>query len=256
LSRTIYDKPPLFEVGISLFTEAFGLVDAYDVRALHDLYRSEFPLVERQLPIIPGSSAAPFQVSTPDDDHHRWWFISQDGHNLLQLQSNFMARNWRRMRLPGGDMPPYEGFIALLDSLQQCWDIREVDLTKRGLAAPQPARVEVFYDNLIPADGQRLRDILTGVQLSGLPLMVGFNMGWSEPLPKSASGQLLVEVRYVSAEDHDGRTGSYIRVRLVARDEVSSIAEVVPLLTEAHEAITDRLHHLTTDSCRATWGAQ
>lgn len=255
----IYDKAPLFEVGISIFTEENGLVDAYDVRALHDLYRNDFPNFERQLPIIPGNGSEPFPVEKADDDHHRWWFISEDRRDLLQVQSNFMGRNWRRNTLPGGELRGYAGFVALLSSLKQCWDARAADLTAGGHSVPQPKRAEVFYDNLLPlADGQRIRDLLDGVQLTGPTKLVGFNMGWVEALPQSATGQLQVEVRTVAASEgpNEEERRNFIRIRFVARDDVSSIDEAIALLTEAHETISERLHNLTTESCRAIWKAK
>lgn len=254
LDRTIYNQAPLFEVGISLFTDGFGLVDPYDVRALHDLFRDEFPVVERQLPIIPGGGSEPFAVTGPDDDHHRWWFISEDERDLVQLQSNFMGRNWRRQALPGGEMPKYQGFIALLQSLKDSWQKVEEKVLAAGGTMPVLSRTEVFYDNLLrTGDGIRVRDLIQGIQLSSPAPLTQFAMTWNESLPGSASGSLKVEVRTVEAKTPTNEKGDFVRLRFIAKDDVSSIEEAVGLLTEAHDFITSRLHDLTTEACRATW---
>lgn len=254
MSRINYDKAPLYEVGVSLFTDGHGLVDAYDVKTLHDLFRSEFPVVEKQLPLIAGQPNVPFQVTGPEEDHHRWWFISQAGLDLIQVQSNFFGRNWRRNAMPGGAMPPYQGFDALLESLSSNWTKLTDALATAGRPIPSIIRTEIFYDNMLPAgEGLRIRDTLEGIALPVVGTLSGFNLGWSEPLPRSATGQLLVEARTVHAKAPTGESGDFLRLRFIAKDDASSMEEAAALLTEAHGVISQRLHDLTTEACKATW---
>ncbi|ADK99419.1 TIGR04255 family protein [Brevundimonas subvibrioides] len=256
MSRRTYDRAPLFEVGISLFTEANGLVDAYDIKGLHDRYRDIFPNVEKQLPIIAGTNGTPFQVTGPEDDHHRWWFVSEDGRDLVQVQTNFLGRNWRRQSLPGGDMPPYGGFSSLLTSLEDCWGRLTASITDAGRDMPEISRVEVFYDNMLPyGDGVRIRDVLEGIALGTPGPVSNFQLAWSESLPNSASGHLQIEARAVHATAPTGEQGDFIRLRFIAKDDASTLEEALAILNEAHATMTDRLHSLTTEAYRATWKA-
>jgi len=258
LKTTKYATPPIFEVGFSIRTGSAGMVDPYDVRSLHELYRAELPQVQRQLPIGPGGDGSMIQITSPDDDHQRWWFVSEDNHTLAQFQTNFVGRNWRREALPPGQGAAYPGYTRLATDFRDQVARLEAHLLASGREMPKPVSADMFFDNMIPfGPGIRLRDIVQPIQFDPPFQIVGFNCSWKEglvaDLPTDDSF-LQVEMRSVGAGLKDEPIRSFLRLRFVARHIVESVDSAMAFFDEAHTLVHRRLLELTTPECRTTWG--
>lgn len=253
LSR--YDNGPLYEVGLNLYFSSIGLVDPYDVRSLHDEFRTEFPKVEKHLPA--QVSSRPHAIERPEDDHHRWFFISEDGGSIAQFQTNFLARNWRRQALPPeGDVKNYPGFEELLSGFIRQFKVVESHAKKRSVDSFAFQAAELFYDNFIPLGPDvRLKDIIVPIQIPYKAPVAELVCGWNEGLvgEPSADSYLRVEVRVIGAAVGDATPRSFVRLRLVARDSVQNFDEALKFFEQAHGLARTRLDALTTDSCRSTW---
>lgn len=251
-----YKNGPLFEVGLNLIFAGPGLVDPYDIRSLHDLFRDELPRVERQLPA--SVDGKPISVSKPEDDFQRWFFISEDGSSLAQFQTNVVGRNWRRQILPpGGDLSTYPGFTQLLAAFSEQFSKLESYLSGMGKSLPATHMAELFYDNFIPlGEGVRLRDVLSAVQIPYSTPVGDFVCTWREGLvgEVSETSFLRIDMRALGASiDEDGEPAPFIRLRLMARDNVSSFKQALTFYEQAHSLTRTRLESLTTEACRATW---
>lgn len=234
------------------------MVDPYDVRSLHDLYRAELPQVQRQLPIGPSGDGSPIQINSPDDDHQRWWFISDDEHTLGQFQTNFVGRNWRRQILPPAPGAPYPGYSALARDFRAQVAKLEGHILGSGREVPRPVSADMFFDNMIPFDpGTRLRDLVQPIQFDPPFQIVGFNSSWKERLaeePPTDDSFLQVEMRSVGAALKGEPVRSFLRLRFVARDVVESVDGAMAFFDKAHMLVHRRLIELTTPQCRTTWG--
>ncbi len=102
-----YRQPPVNEVVIAVsFAHVPGLTTPVLSEFWRDHLAEAFPTSEEQPPYVPpierfdtpdvtGDLSFMFAQVTPSP---RLWFISKDGQELIQVQRNWFACNWRRVR--------------------------------------------------------------------------------------------------------------------------------------------------------------
>ena len=104
-----YFDPPLF----SLQSEHVGL--------LWSRWRDSFPIVEQRMPISGAQGPGPVVTAgNAVPGMPRYWFVSEDKVNLIQVQKNAYFLNWRRHN---SDYPHF--FEQLKPSFDQYYDIFE-----------------------------------------------------------------------------------------------------------------------------------
>lgn len=121
-----YDRPPVAEV---VMGAAFRPVESLNMVQVglmwRDVFAEDFPEVEEKtaLPVQferfgPPAHAEP-TISFQAFDAPPWrvWFLSQDGTQLMQLQRDWLARNWRRM--PEREDEEYPKYPALKDRFER-----------------------------------------------------------------------------------------------------------------------------------------
>jgi uncharacterized protein (TIGR04255 family) len=168
-----FERPPLDEVvlGIQFSDMPFR---NHHAGLLWQLF-PEYPLVEEQPPIgavfetfgstFPVPDIPKFQIMTAPDAL-RYWFISEDKCQLLQVQPDRLIHNWRRRR-EEDEYPRYENvrhrFVAEVGKVQGFF----ID---RGWGEIRTNQCEVTYINIIgPSDAvadpvRDLAEILTFVK--------------------------------------------------------------------------------------------
>jgi uncharacterized protein (TIGR04255 family) len=149
-----YSKPPVAEVALAVQFEP-GTLTALDVATFRESIREAFPKYEEQIarppmeeifdPVIGG---LPFRVELLNAPAiPRVWFLNEDGSRLVQLQSDFLAVNWRLPPDGEGEYPRYE---TLRDELEQYLTTLNEILQREGRSTIRPNWCEVTYINLIP----------------------------------------------------------------------------------------------------------
>ena len=90
-----------------------------DAGRVYDLFRNHYPVVQEQPPLSPQfeTFGAPGQPTMQFEfgigfRHPRLWFLTPDGHELLQFQSDKLIHNWRQVDGVGGEYPHYEAIRA------------------------------------------------------------------------------------------------------------------------------------------------
>ena len=98
-----FDNPPVVEVALSLSFEPFEHFRSAHAGRLWERLKDQFPVTEDQpeLPSaieLPGAPAPPPppRLEFMDRPRLRTWFQSEDGTQLLQVQHNRVAYNWKR----------------------------------------------------------------------------------------------------------------------------------------------------------------
>jgi uncharacterized protein (TIGR04255 family) len=148
-SKPRYRKPPVVEVVLSV---AFEALQGFKVVHFGELWRqhfSELTEVEEQSPIEMaverfngGLPTIAFRM-TPDLPLPRVWFQNKARTQLVQIQNNFLARNWRKGET-ADDYPRYpalrESFVRDLTSIGQF-------LAKQGMDPMTPTQCEITYIN-------------------------------------------------------------------------------------------------------------
>lgn len=164
-----YSRPPVVEVALAVQFEP-ATVTTLDVGMFREGIRSEFPAYEEQparppmeevfKPIIGG---APFRVEMiAAPPMSRFWFLTEEGSRLIQLQSDLLAVNWRHLP-EGGEYPRY---VTLRKEIAQHLDALQRILEEEDRPGVRPNWCEVTYINHVtpesPSESRPpLEEILT-----------------------------------------------------------------------------------------------
>ena len=269
-----FKSPPVWELGISVGLPAPGWFNPYDIRQIHDLFRRRFAVAERQPSFVAfqpfpvhatAVSPRPVIQFEQSPDLNRWWFVSEDGSDLVQVQETFIARNWRRLVPPPAASAPYPGFDAIFG------DFRDIVATagqwsaSRGESFPEPVVCELLYENLIPTtagDGTKLRasEIIVPLNFDPPIFAGGMTLSWFEfvnPEQKEGPFTLQVTIQFVGVPSPDGSgIMSVIKLSFAARSPCSTWSGAFDFIEAAHQRLRQRLVDLTTDTVRATWGQE
>lgn len=148
-----FKAPPVVEVVLSVrLAPVLGLSSPQMGILWSKNYRADFPTVEQQAPIEPGvehfggpapSISLKLEAGMPVP---RLWFVNRDGSQLIQLQQNWFAFNWRR---PTPRAAEYPRFTRVKASFQRNFLTLQEFVTNEGLGKVQPEQCEVTYVNHI-----------------------------------------------------------------------------------------------------------
>lgn len=183
--------PPIIELVLSL---SFEPIHGPTILDLADLYRNHFQQdypTFQHAPLLPplslhGPAQARLEMMT-GLEVPRLWFVSEDTRDLVQIQSDRVSQNWRRIE-PQGVSFEYPGYKVVR---QRFFD--SLDRTRRwaqlnGLASLALQVAELSYVNAIPMTREgavaRLSDVLSFYRGASEPVpVVGFQTGWLELIP-------------------------------------------------------------------------
>lgn len=151
-----FDAPPVIEVALSVMFETPKGLKIAHFGMFWNRIRSDFPQVNEQPALdLPrelareprhrGEATLRFEpMTTPP---LRLWFLNKEGTELLQLQHDRFARNWRR----AGTTSPYPSYDNIRAPFER--DLRgfETFIREEGLGSLTPVQCEVTYVNHIAA---------------------------------------------------------------------------------------------------------
>lgn len=133
-----FDKPPVTEVVAAVaFEPLAALTTAHIGEFWSRNLQGAFPQVEERPPYDPpieslGGRPSPGQISftiSPGPPPFRLWFKSAEGQELLQIQKNWFACNWRKVRSDDeyGHWPPRrEAFLNWYSKLNEFVDSHDI----------------------------------------------------------------------------------------------------------------------------------
>lgn len=146
-------SPPVNEVSLAVAFQpiALGVIAASELWRRQ--FKSAYPTVDEQGPVrmpierfegIPSATSFQFELAEGAPRLPRLWFISSDGTELLQLQRDWFARNWRQTDSLAASYPRYP---AARDAFER--DLRTV---AKGVGPLRPLQAEITYINHIDED--------------------------------------------------------------------------------------------------------
>lgn len=143
-------RAPLDEVALTIQFEALpGLLGPELGRFWATSLRSEFPKLEQHHPIdqILELERSPFpqpafRLST-DPPPPRYFFVTERGTELVQVQCDRLSFNWRRT----GDTYSYPHYPALREKFEQCVAALAGFVEREKLGAVVPNQCEILYAN-------------------------------------------------------------------------------------------------------------
>lgn len=164
-----FSGSPVVEVALAVAFQPIPNLRTIEFgRLWEDGFRSRFPKVQEQPRIEmateqfgPLAGAPPFSFQILESPLlPRLWFLNEDETQLVQLQNDWFARNWRQMQT-GRNYPHYPQIRGPFED-----DLRAVlaHLERHSLGSFKPTQCEITYTNHIPIGGggpADVRDVLT-----------------------------------------------------------------------------------------------
>lgn len=262
-----FRSPPLDEVaiaiqfqGIERFSLAYG--------AFFERIRSNYPVYEEHDPIpvqfetFGRSQEVGSEISLESLSLRRGWYISSDGHELVQLQPNRLVQNWRRINGQG----EYPRFPAVFSKFQENLETIKLVLNDLSLSQIQINQVDITYFNNIPLlmdennssaferifqwpEARRMSEEAAGFSIA--PEAVNFNVGRLVFAPGSTTPCARLVASAVPAETDTGQ--KVIRFQLRFRGPLSSEGTLEQFFEVARSAIVKSFTDLTSPECHILW---
>jgi len=148
-----FAAPPVSEVALSAMFPPLNDLHAGHLGAYWQSVRADFPKLQQQPPLSPaepevlGSSAGPtFSVQlVPAFTTPRFWLISDDESLLVQVQSDRLVLNWRKV---AADCE-YPRYSLMRERFEAEWTRFTDYLTTESIRPPETMHGEITYVNTI-----------------------------------------------------------------------------------------------------------
>lgn len=258
-----YDKPPVIEVALSV------QFDRLDVTAAHlgliwQQYRNRFPtiqekpeleaVIERFGPSAKLALGVRFEIGAMPTP--RYWFVSESGNELVQVQRDRFIRNWRKTE-GGPDYPSYE---KLRQSFVDDWELFAQFVAEEIKSPVMPNQCEVTYVN-----------ILEDMQSGQLPRVLAWVSGECSDDYLGDPEDAELTLRYVLKDENDHAWGRLhiaatpafkatdnkpvVRLNLTARGAPfkKDASSALEWLDKGHEAVVRGFTSLTTKDMHLAW---
>lgn len=149
-----YKDPPIDEVALSIQFGELGSLSTVGMGQLCAAFSDQFPIIEEKPQIQPKfetfgdglvHSTLPNIEISQLPNLRRIWLVSEDGHELLQIQTNRFVHNWRKIK-GEGHYPRFESilpkYLAEIETLKS-------ELARIGLPELEINQCELSYFNNI-----------------------------------------------------------------------------------------------------------
>jgi len=156
-----FASPPVNEVYLGV---QFPGPVADEATTLADFWprvREDYPTLERQAPIAPAVEdfsvppappTVPFQVEVSHQPFpQRYWFVSLDGNELIQVQPDRFMLNWRQVQ----ESDEYPRYQTLRPEFERRYETFLEALPEESRTAAVPEWCEVTYINHIWSEATR-----------------------------------------------------------------------------------------------------
>ena len=257
-----FECPPLDEMVAGVQFESFKQFGLQHLFRYFSQIREKYPKIEDQIPLPHVSESQAIRQGQPFFGVQnklplpRCWFLTESGHELIQVQHDRFLRNWRMMQ---GDRP-YPHFDSLFDVFYQEWSGFQAFLQEEKLGRPKVDQCELVYINAIEIDRIQhgfggLANVFSLLQKSGengfLPEPELLNWGAKYHLP-NGGGRLHVDATPTfRARDFK----LILNFTLTARGNPKSTSDgdVKTWFHLAHEWIVRAFDELTTPEMHKIW---
>ena len=266
-----FRRPPVTEVVLSIGFDPLPGLRAVDIFEFYHLkYGETFPSVDEKAPYVIPVERFGVRSRVPDVKFElldqpmpiRHWFISDDGSELVQLQSDWFARNWRKR----GDDSTYPRYPSIREPFEKDLEDFQDFLKDRGIGNLVPTQCEVSYFNQVPSDGVwrdhgelskvvRYWQSSPGTHFSPSPEQVQFAASYVIPGETGPAGRLHVNLSPAWTVDLNE---PIFALNLTARGPAvgEGISGAMAFLDLGHDWIVRCFADVTTDEMHALWGLE
>ena len=255
-----FEDPPLHEVvlGVQFATpRGFQQIFAGEV---WELYRKDFPKVGEQ-PALPPSFET-FGLTENQQFNfgfltgaipNRYWFLSANGDELIQFQSDRLLHNWRKV---GDETNPYPRFESMIEKFEDELSKLEFYFTRFGSEKLNINQCELTYVNeIIIADSQEssVENWLNLVNLKNIGAE-GFKLEFKKAIKDTQGnpyGRLICEASTTTNKKNEPIISLNLTVRGAPQE--SNIKFALDLLRSGRELIVVSFDEVTTDFAHKKW---
>jgi uncharacterized protein (TIGR04255 family) len=267
-----FEHPPLNEVSLSVQFAALTAMTSAHVGLFWNHIRSQYPKVSEHPPVDPSfevfgaSTSRLFQVPQLQINAllklpvPRFWFETDAGQDLLQLQQDHMYRNWRHRK--DGDVYPRYEYVR--DGLRSDFEKFAKFVQSEKLGEIRPNQADVTYVNIIKfnPEADPHKEVERVLSIAN-PWPKG------EDLPELEN--TLIQSRAILHRDGQPTCRLYVqlqpviipdtgqpamRLEITARGKPNgeSLHDVFNLLDFAHEGVVRTFGAITTRAMHKEWG--
>jgi uncharacterized protein (TIGR04255 family) len=150
-----FKNPPVIEVSVGYLFSGLQNYTSLRAASFHTDLKDEYPIVEEHPPLGPtfetfgsvdaGSAQIRFELME-GAVRPRFFFVSQDQAELVQLQGDRIHYNWRKTTSEAG----YPRFPQIRERFIRAWSKLQSWAQKEELGQPSVTQCEVVYVNRIP----------------------------------------------------------------------------------------------------------
>lgn len=273
-----FRSPPVAEVVTSVRFTPMPVETFLSIGTLHaEKWSHDFPDLEQQVHYEvptetfpgPGARAMPFEISFPaPPPMPRIWAISSDGYELLQLQPNWFAANWRanaaQAQPAPGEGARYDRWTSRRRAFLRHWATLQEWLAAAKMDA-RPDQCEVTYINhLRPIEGLwanhgEIGKVLPGISPFVAPGLQPEQVTYRSTAAVSPDGDLPASRLHVVASPAFAATPAepspIVVLELTVRGAPGD-GDLSRFYDRARKVIVESFVRLTSDEARAAWGQE
>lgn len=255
-----FDAPPVAEVALGVQFRPLPVLRGLALAPLRDRWRDRYPRLEEQPPLpatfeggLPGGPAIQLSLGVPSV---RYWFLTRDGSELVQVQQDRLSVNWRDSQ----SGRPYPRYPAMRQVFADRFADLEAFAFREGSGPIQVQQAELSYVNAVGADAAgtlRLDRILSiwratpGHHL-GEPEHTRVEMSFQVKDLGSGISRLWVQLGPGQRKDGTPALLFTLSVRGMPQGN-GGLTEVVSFLDKAHGHVVRSFAELTTAEMHAIW---
>lgn len=254
-----FEDPPVIEVALSVQFRSLPGLRGLAVAPLRELWRDRYPRVEEQPPLpsmvegdMPSGPSLRINQGFPAT---RFWFMNDDGTELVQLQHDRLSVNWREL----GSGRAYPRYAAMREQFAGRYRDLANFTGAEGLGDLHVTQLELTYINAVtvdPGDMGKLGRVLGTWQTLpdhhlGEPEQVRVEMSFQVKDLGAGNSRLWVQ----AGPGQRGAGVPAMLLTLLIRGTPAGVGldGVLTFLDDAHRHLVRSFAELTTREMRANW---
>jgi len=258
-----FDKPPVSEVAMSVSFKPLSGWSSLQAGLFWSTVRKKYPQTETHPPIaVPVEKFGDDQWITPgvafgfEADLARFWFLTDDGTRLMQLQRDHFVINWRKVR---GDEAYPRYAKEMRPRFEEEWALFAGFVDEAIGQAVEPVQCELTYVNdVFRGEGwDNFEDALTlfswwkDTERKFLPPASSMSVAIAFDYPDK-KGRLHIDSRHVRRLT-DSKEAYQIKLFARGAPRSGSTNHLLAWMDEAHEWIVKGFADVTSERAHGLW---
>ncbi len=249
-----FTNPPLQEVSLGVVFQDLSIPN-YLINQTASVFLDEFPRIEEhkelesELEDLTGMPIPKLRFRTAQIPSIRYWYLSRDNQQLIQIQKNRFNLNWRR----GTDFSTYPKYPNTKVMFQECFDTFCKSLSEVTGLSPIVEQVEISYINHIIRDADTAK-VFTRFSPGGKFDEFAFSYSSIRQLAGSEIPNSRMAVSVFPAILNETNEPIFVFENTVRMRQNATAAEIDLFFDEARRMIVEEFLESTTSFAQERWG--